>query len=153
IMMEILVKWNSSKGLPKQTSGGISAREFLREILGRKWQENGPVRIAVERLERSDPGLYVTDSGRKLPRPLAAVIHGRHIKNVRLLGFRGNAHGDLHVDNIMVPVLLNDPPSAADFEKFVLIDLSTFSSSRLIAVDPAYLLLSIIAQQLQDLSP
>lgn len=152
IMMQILVKWNSSKGLPKQTPGGISAREFLREILGRKWQKNGPVRIAVERLERSSPDLYIADSGRELPRPLAAVINGRYIKNTRLLGFRGNAHGDLHVDNIMVPVLVNDPPSVADFEKFVLIDLSTFSGSWLIAVDPAYLLLSIIAQQLPELS-
>jgi hypothetical protein len=152
IMMQILVKWNRRKVKPKRIPGGLAAKDFLREILGSRCEPGGSVHTAVGRLEASDPSLYLTNSGQELPRPLAAVILGEQFENVRLFGFRGNAHGDLHVDNILVPILVNAPPSVSDFEKFILIDLSTFSDNRLLAVDPAHLLLSIIARRLPDLS-
>jgi hypothetical protein len=153
IVPQILVKWNSGKVQPRRTSGGMAARDFLREILGHRYEAGGSVYAAITRLETAMPDLYTTDSGQKLPRPLAAVITGENVEDIRLSGFRGNAHGDLHVDNILVPILVNAPPAASDFEKFILIDLSTFEDNRLLAVDPTHLLLSIIARRLQDLSP
>ena len=151
IMPRILEKWNNVQGNPRLESGGMQAQEFLQEILGHRCGQGGSIRLAVERLEGSTPDLYTTNSGQRLPRPLAAVISGENIANVRLPGFRGNAHGDLHTDNILIPVPVNAPPSVAHFEKFLLIDLSTFRADRLLAVDPAHLFLSITSRGLPSL--
>jgi hypothetical protein len=151
IMPRILEKWNNVRGNPRLEPGGMQAQEFLQEILGRRCGQGGSISLTVERLEASIPDLYTTNSGQRLPRPLAAVISGENIANVRLPGFRGNAHGDLHTDNILIPVPVNVPPSVAHFEKFLLIDLSTFRADRLLAVDPAHLFLSITSRRLPSL--
>src|SRR5262249_61542875 len=78
-----------------------------------------------------------------LPNPLAAATSGEWIRGMSVVGFRGNSHGDLHADNILVPQPQQGSPSDDQFRRYVLVDLSTFSSKGLITVDPAHLLLSI----------
>jgi hypothetical protein len=151
VVTSTLMEWNNVehtvRGLPEE----LSAVEFLREILGRRCEPGGPIRAAADRLGVSSSESYLFP-GQLLPNPLAAATTGQWIKGMSVLGFRGNAHGDLHTDNILVPQPNNATLSAANFERYILIDLSTFSDRRLILVDPAHLLLSIIARRLPDVS-
>ena len=147
ILPRILQKWNRVPRTLRQEHGGISVRDFLQEIIGARCDFGKPIRLAVEAIEREFPDVYLTKTGKEFPRPLAAVISGQGMENVSLPGLRGNGHGDLHVDNILIPTPSKDAkPTAKDFKKFVLIDLSTFHDNRLLAVDPTHLLLSIIAR-------
>jgi hypothetical protein len=147
ILPQILQKWNNVDRTLRQERGEISVQGFLQEILGTRCDHGKPIRFAVEAIEREFPDFYRTRTGTDLPRPLAAVLSGQGIENISLPGFRGNGHGDLHLDNIFIPTPGKDAaPSAKDFREFVLIDLSTFDDNRLLAVDPAHLLLSIVAR-------
>ena len=135
IMPRILEKWNNVQGNPRLEPGGMQAQEFLQEFLARCGKA---VLFAWQSKDLKPPfrtfTLQIRGSG----------YHGRWrqlfleriIASVRLPGFRGNTHGDLHTDNILIPVPVNAPPSVAHFEKFLLIDLSTFRADRLLAVDP-----------------
>jgi hypothetical protein len=147
ILPQILQKWNDVPRSLRQEHGRISAQEFLQEILGARCDNGKPIRLTAEAIEREFPDVYLTEAGTELPRPLAAVLAGEGIENISLPGIRGNGHGDLHLDNIFIPTPNKDAaPSATDFKEFVLIDLSTFGDNRLLAVDPAHLLLSIVAR-------
>lgn len=131
IIPEVLQTWNEQDQLPERTPGGMTAQDFLREVLRHHWEEGGPVRKALDEIE--------------------STISGPGIENIRLSGLRGNAHGDLHLDNIIIPIPVNSKPTKADFKDFILIDLSTYRKDRLLAVDPAHLVLSIIARQLPSI--
>jgi hypothetical protein len=147
ILPQILQRWNDVDRTLRQERGEIGAQAFLQEILGTRCDRGKPIRLAVEAIERRFPDVYLTEAGTELPSPLAAVLSGQGIENISLPGFRGNAHGDLHLDNIFIPTPgKGAAPSAKDFRGFVLIDLSTFDDNRLLAVDPAHLLLSIVAR-------
>lgn len=152
VVASTLVEWNNvehtSRGLPDE----LTAVKFLREIVGKRCEPGGPIRAAADRLGVSSSEAYLTILSPLLPNPLAAVTTGEWIEGMSVLGFRGNAHGDLHTDNILVPQPHNASFSTADFERYILIDLSTFSDKRLILVDPAHLLLSIIARRLPEMS-
>ncbi|MEV4139397.1 hypothetical protein AB0J72_45455 [Dactylosporangium sp. NPDC049742] len=61
--------------------------------------------------------------------------------------FLGNAHGDLHVGNILFP----QQPEQHGYAKFRLIDLSMFRTDASLARDPVHLLLSLVALYLPRL--
>lgn len=148
VVKSTLLEWNRVRHEVIGTRVDVSAIEFLREILGRRWEPGGTVHAAAHRLGVSCEEAFMQGPTKLLRNPLAAVTSGEWIDGISVLGFRGNAHGDLHADNILVPRPHDGRPSAAHFGRYLLIDLSTFRSSRLIAVDPAYLLMSIIARRL-----
>jgi hypothetical protein len=148
IVTSTFVEWNDVEG---EQSNDLSAVDFLREILGNRCEPGGSIRAAAEKLGVSCSEPFLTGSrGEPLSNPLAAATSGQWINEMSVLGFRGNSHGDLHADNILIPWRQQDNPSVADFERYVLIDLSTFSNRGLIAVDPAHLMLSIIARRLKE---
>jgi hypothetical protein len=152
ILPQILRTWNNVDRTLEQERGEINARDYLQEILGTRCNDGRPIRLAVEAIERECPDFYLTKSGAQLPKPLPAVLDGQGVENVYLPGLRGNGHGDLHVDNILIPTPgKGATPTAKDFRNFVLIDLSTFDDNRLLAVDPTHLLLSIVARSLSSI--
>ncbi|GHF46538.1 hypothetical protein [Streptomyces griseosporeus] len=118
--------------------------EFVRGLLGARADDGSALRSWA----RSCFGTAVTgeewvtfpDSAHPLPNPLA--LHGGSTLDRYTLRFvpRGQAHGDLHPGNIMVPV--REDASAEDFW---LIDLSRFSETAALARDPAHLLVCLIA--------
>lgn len=150
IVTSTLVEWNDVRHEDEQSNDDLPAVDFLREILGDRCESGGSIRAAAEKLDVSCSESFFHGSRGLLPNPLAAATSGEWIGEISVLGFRGNSHGDLHADNILIPRPQQGNPSAADFERYVLIDLSTFSSRGLIAVDPAHLLLSIIARRLKE---
>jgi len=150
IVTSTFVEWNDVIHEDEQPND-LPAVDFLREILGDRCESGGSIRAAAEKLDVSCSEAFFNGSrGGLLPNPLAAATSGQWINEMSVLGFRGNSHGDLHADNILIPWPQQGNPSAADFARYVLIDLSTFSSRGLIVVDPAHLLLSIIARRLKE---
>ncbi|MEV6637357.1 FxSxx-COOH system tetratricopeptide repeat protein [Actinoplanes sp. NPDC051470] len=59
----------------------------------------------------------------------------------------GASHGDLHLENVLVPVERDQPQA----ENFRLVDLSTFEADAPLSRDPVTLMLSVIAQTVDEL--
>ncbi|RZU76031.1 ATP/maltotriose-dependent transcriptional regulator MalT [Micromonospora kangleipakensis] len=78
-----------------------------------------------------------------LPNPLALTSAAGPSTKGPLACLAGRTHGDLHVDNILVPTIDGIPRPAA----FRLIDLATFDNAAPITRDPATLLVSILATE------
>jgi hypothetical protein len=148
IIKSTLAKWNDAKNVGGQSNDDLPAVDFLREILGDRCEQGGPIRAVADKLgtSYSTPFLQGPQWGVK-SNPLAAATRlDESINEMSVIGFRGNSHGDLHPDNILIPLPhQGNAPSVAEFEHYVLVDLSKFRSNGLLAVDPAHLLLSIIA--------
>lgn len=156
IISSTVDKWNSGKDQYRQSDGELNAKAFLQEIVGGKCDPGGSILLAADELKipTSEPCLSIF--GQLLPNPLAMMqgqTQGDWLEDIHVAGLRGNAHGDLHPDNILIPQVRGADASPDLFDEYVLIDLSTFSNERLIAVDPAHLLLAIIARSLTGLPP
>jgi hypothetical protein len=153
IVTSTLVEWNEVEHEDEQSNDDQSAVGFLHEIFGDSCEPGGSIHAAAKKLNVSCSEAFFHGSRKEpLPNPLATATSGKWIEEMSVLGLRGNSHGDLHADNILIPLPQQGNPSAADFERYRLIDLSTFRSGGLKAVDPAHLLLSIIARRLGDVS-
>jgi hypothetical protein len=154
IVSSILGEWNERDTTLKSTNREFTAGDFIREIVGDGCEPGGSIRLTAERL-----GVVASEStlpDRLLPNPIAAATRersqGRAIDDILISGIRGNAHGDLHPDNILLPLpLTGESPSSELLDGFVLIDLTTYSNERLLSVDPVYLLLSIVARRLTEI--
>lgn len=138
IMPEILAKWNTR--IKRPPDEGLAARDLLRIILGERCDKNGFIRKKIDGLKPPENLLW----------PLAAVESGEMIAHIRLTGICGNSHGDLHPDNILIPAHGDTKLPDYDFDKFILIDLSTFADDRPLAVDAAHVLMSIVARKLHQ---
>lgn len=143
IMPQILIEWNKESPLPIHDRDEMTAQKFLREVLGTRCDPDGHLHGAIKAL---------TESEQDLRWPLAAVTSGEGLSQVKMKGLRGNAHGDLHPDNVFFLLPNGVKPSVQDYKNFKLIDLTTFKKTRLLAVDPAHLTMSIIARLLPGLS-
>ena len=153
IVHHLLQTWNKPDRSLELERGEIAAHAFLKEVLGGRCDEGGNIRNEIEAIERKFPDFYRVTLGTELPKPLEAVLSGEGLQNIWLPGVRGNGHGDLHLDNILIPTPeKGSEPTIKEFNRFMLIDLSTFDDNRLLAVDPAHLLLSIVAVELKGLS-
>ena len=154
VTKSILVKWNESGDVSDNDIEGLAPTDFIREIVGDKCAEGGPIHDVARTLGLLSAPAFDAQNGQKLPNPFKAATVGSGLAGVAVHGIRGNAHGDLHPENILVrrPAAQKRPP-ARFFEDYILIDLSTFSSNRLLAVDPVHLTMSAIALWLKDLSP
>ena len=153
IIRSTLLNWNDVRHRVNGPHIDLPASDFLSEILGDRCQPGGSISTAAERLgvRPADAFLQGSKEG-LLPNPIHAATTGRWIADRSLFGFRGNAHGDLHADNILIPQPCDGKFSTDHFKRYVLIDLSTFGEQRLLAVDPAHLLLSVVARRLDDVT-
>jgi hypothetical protein len=153
IVTSTLVKWNEDGNEDGQSDEDLPAVTFLHEILGDRCDEGGPIHAAADRLgiSWSEPFLQGPE-GQLKSNPLAVASgFDAWVNEMSVTGYRGNSHGDLHADNILIPLPHpGSSPSDAEFKRYMLVDLTTFNSNGLLAVDPAHLLLSIIARGLKD---
>ena len=152
VVKSTLLDWNNVKRKVSGARADTSATEFLYEILGGRCEPGETIHVAAQGLGASFTEAYISGPEKLLPNPLAAATTSMWVAGKNVFGFRGNAHGDLHADNILVPQPHEGRPSVAHFRRYILIDLSTFSNRRLVAADPAFLLMSIIARRLGDIS-
>ncbi|MFC7760844.1 hypothetical protein ACFQY4_24580 [Catellatospora bangladeshensis] len=83
-----------------------------------------------------------------LANPLRLVTDPAMTAGRRIVAVTGKAHGDLHTENVLVPVR---PVVAPD--GFRLIDLMKYGSGAPLTRDPAHLVLYIVARSLAGLDP
>lgn len=147
IVSSVLIDWQENWGTPQGRS--VGAHEILRSIAGGKCQPN-------RSLDRICRGLGLADADRisrggpEFGNVFRAVSQGTGFTDFRTAGIRGNGHGDLHPGNILVPTVRSVRPLEQS-RRYFLIDLSSFDSSRFLAIDPVHLVLSFANERLGKL--
>ncbi|WP_256804849.1 TIR domain-containing protein [Frankia sp. ACN10a] len=119
-------------------------------ILGRQLGDRLAPGSRLHRLAAAHPGPTITVEAEDhpLPNPFALVLDSSRTAGLRLPTFVGRAHGDLHVENILIPTDLRDANAA-----FQLIDLSRYAADAVLTRDPTHLVLHVLARTLVELSP
>ncbi|WP_219463142.1 hypothetical protein [Nonomuraea rhizosphaerae] len=149
IMSSILRDWNTP---PWPKIERTTPLAFLSEHLGTRLDKKGPVEALAQALHGasdrdSAPAWIRSALGITMPNIVVWLRDASQWATVtpgHLLALKGRAHGDLHLDN----VLLNMRPQA-DPASYRLIDLSFYGASEPLSRDPVHLMLSCM---LDDLS-
>lgn len=151
IVSSVLADWNPAPEVVSKTPV-----EFLLEHLGERLAAGGPFDGLLGELTYTS-GLDGTGHPRWVRTPwqrtapnIAAWIRDPDWggdAGQRILAFYGKAHGDLHPDNIVLPV---GPQPEVD--KFQLIDLSAYSAAAPLSRDPGHLLLSCIIVEVSEMT-
>jgi hypothetical protein len=123
----------------------LSVAEYLRLHLGDRLTPGGALHHLAAGL--TGPSIEVPGEHAPLPNPFALAAGPGPDPDRRVPALVGKAHGDLHVENILVPV--RPALSAAGYR---LIDLSKYSSQAPLARDPVHLVLHLAARTLPELS-
>ena len=131
----LLEDWTGSKYVPRE----MTLSELLETEL-----RGGTDEWAVP----ADVRWIMTDDDGALPNPLALLDGPGLCASLPEPWLVGHTHGDLHVENILVPVI--DDVVRAD--RYRLIDLSAFDPAAPLTRDLATLLVSILAHQVGTLS-
>ncbi|WP_261571215.1 toll/interleukin-1 receptor domain-containing protein, partial [Frankia gtarii] len=141
VVRSVLGEWAGPTRLPPMDVPAI-----LRRQLGDRLAPGSP----LHRLAAAHPGPTVTTEGEDhpLPNPFALVRDAGRSAGVWLPTFVGRAHGDLHVENILIPTAWRDAGAA-----FQLIDLSRYAPDAVLTRDPTHLVLHVLARMLVELSP
>ncbi|MEV7081947.1 hypothetical protein AB0N88_25980 [Streptomyces sp. NPDC093516] len=141
VVSGLLTEWNGP-ALRQAVPEPVTVSDFLRRELGTVWTGGGSLHAFGRDLgvfAPSPPWLY--SYGKAVPNPYL-MVEGTSPAlpdpTVRVL--RGLGHGDLHLDNVLVP--RNEKVPQAD--AYRLIDLCTFSRDADLARDAATLLLSAL---------
>ncbi|MFI7500962.1 NACHT domain-containing protein [Streptomyces sp. NPDC049687] len=139
----LLTEWNDGLGGVRPEMD--SATELLRGELGALVSGGGSALAYGSRVEGLAPNTaWIDIDGADLPNPLALATGGTGLPDPALPVIRGRAHGDLHLNNIMVPHR-GGRPRHQDFQ---LIDPATYSETAPLARDVVMLLLSALAPQI-----
>jgi hypothetical protein len=149
IVRSVLADWNTGARGAGLGLAQVSPGEFLTRLLAHRlepahrltrWLGEQP---GVSRAN----GLYLTIPAfeQTLVNPVALLRNRDAIGRLRVPLTTGLAHGDLHLDNIIVPRRPGDPAA------FRLIDLTTFDEAAPLARDPMHLLLSACGPHLPRL--
>jgi hypothetical protein len=149
IVRSVLAGWNTGERGAGLGMTQVSPGEFLTRLLAHRLE---PVHRLSRWLDEQPgisraPGLYLTIPAfeQTLVNPVALLRDRHAIGRLRVPLTTGFAHGDLHVDNIIVPSVPGDPAA------FRLIDLTTFDEAAPLARDPMHLLLSVCGLHLPGL--
>ena len=151
VVSSVLADWNPAPDVVNKTPV-----EFLLEHLGGRLAAGGPFDSLLGELTYTS-GLdgtghpyWVRTPRQRIVPNIAAWIRdpdwggaaGEHI-----LALYGKAHGDLHPDNIMLPV-----GAQPEVDKYQLIDLSGYSAAAPLSRDPVHLLLSCIITEVSEMT-
>lgn len=141
IAQALLEEWDPDPSVERMTS-----QDCVLAQLGRRGEPGGALdRWATALGEAAgESTLRFETKGPALPNPLTWLADTRADQEV--LVHLGRAHGDLHLDNIFLP--LGPPPVPEDF---TLIDLSEFSERAPLCRDVPHLLLATIGRHLDDI--
>ncbi|SNY25367.1 hypothetical protein [Paractinoplanes atraurantiacus] len=123
-----------------------TAAAYLRDLLGDRLKAGSEL---IESAARAgiDPGtewIASSHGKRPLPNPLRLALDDSLAGPRQAMIVRGRAHGDLNVQNILLPA---DPAS------YQLVDLGEFDTAAPLARDPMHLLLSIVAKWIARVDP
>jgi len=144
----VLHEWNDAPAFRS-----LTVAEFMRWHVRHKLDPGGSLSgwIAAELGEAAlvaDALVFAADDrARPVPNPVRLCWDAGPAQE-RVNAIVGNAHGDLHLENVLVPVDGIPRP-----DQFRLIDLSAFDGAAPLTRDPANLLLSEIARVLPGLRP
>ncbi|MEV4364566.1 hypothetical protein [Nonomuraea sp. NPDC049625] len=120
----------------------MTASAYLRLVLGDRLAPGRNLsRWAAEHGVPATVGWVSDGEGGQVRNPLALASDDG---SKQLLVQRGNAHGDLNANNILV--------RKGDPQSFKLIDFASFANDAPLARDPVYLLLSLAREWLSDLA-
>ena len=103
--------------------------------------------VSFDPLPTPAVGWIRTSEDGVLPNPVALATAAGLSAKTDLACITGRIHGDLHIDNILVPSIDGIPRPAA----FRLIDLATFDDAAPITRDPATLLVSILSTEVSKM--
>ncbi|MER7444912.1 hypothetical protein [Micromonospora avicenniae] len=150
IVGSILTEWNAAPGTNRQNPVTL-----FRDCLGTRTVEGGPVdqlaqQIVYGTAADSLPGWVRSRSGAVVPNVIAwarSEVWAENLADDHVMVVVGHAHGDLHVDNVLVPQKPKPDPA-----RYRLIDLAAYSSVAPLARDPAHLLLSILLSDVAEIS-
>jgi hypothetical protein len=149
ITRSVLADWNTAPDHGTLRLAHVSPGEFLTRTLAHRLQPGHALTrwLAGQPDISHAPGLYLAMQRFEyaLVNPMALVRNRDVVARLRVPMTTGLAHGDLHIDNIIVPRLPGDPTA------FRLIDLTTFDEAAPLARDPMHLLLSVCGLHLSAL--
>ncbi len=140
IVRGVLADWQGKPGLQRTSVTGL-----LDLHLGARLKPGGPLDNLAQKLTATT--LRIPGEPDPLPNPFALALDTRLTQDIPVRALVGKAHGDLHTENILVPVR-----DSVDASPFRLIDLAKYDSSAPLTRDPVHLLLYIIARAMPDLS-
>ncbi|MGW3147200.1 hypothetical protein ACWDG1_21460 [Streptomyces sp. NPDC001177] len=144
----LLTGWN--QGIQGGTAVPATAAEVLAGELGALLSEAGSARAYGARIAALAPApTWIEVDGLVLPNPLAMAAGSEGIPVVKVGVVRGRAHGDLHLQNVMVPYR----HGRVRYADFRLIDLATFAEDAPLSRDIATLLLSALAPKVREKLP
>ncbi len=141
IIRSVLDGWVGRAQLPS-----MDVPDILRHQLGHRLAPGGALLRAAD--AHRGPTIHVEDEDDPLPNPFALVLDTDGPGLARLPTFIGRAHGDLHVENVLVPAALQDVAGS-----YRLIDLARYRADAVLTWDPTHLVLHVLARTLVDLSP
>lgn len=141
----ILTEWNATAKTPER----MRSSAFLRQEL-----EKGVLSGSLDALRRhatvpGPPGPWFDAGGRRLPNPYLMVEGHPELADPELSVLPGLAHGDLHLDNVVVPLRGGAPMGDA----YRLIDLGAFREDATLSCDVAMLLLSALEPVVREPLP
>ncbi|MEU0378602.1 hypothetical protein ABZ093_15085 [Streptomyces cyaneofuscatus] len=146
----ILSDWNPTPTEIRR----MSTRDFVLDHVGTRIDQGGPVAKMAEQLvyEPADEQvpLWVTfATGGVVPNIVAWLEHRvwDGLENDHVLAILGRAHGDLHADNILLPM-----SPVVDASAYRLIDLSGYRSDAPLSRDLTHLTLALILRELPELT-
>ncbi|MFF8930713.1 hypothetical protein ACF1AO_25935 [Streptomyces longwoodensis] len=153
VVRGLLADWNEA-GLEKAVPEQLTVSRFLTRALGDVWTGGGSLQAFGRSLgvfAPSSPWLY--SDGMRLPNPYL-LVQGGHPAHAdpAVPVLHGLGHGDLHLDNILVP----SREKVVQPQEYRLIDLCTFSKRADVGGDVATLLLSALVPHVnhpQELPP
>ncbi|MFE7838458.1 hypothetical protein ACFU53_21085 [Streptomyces sp. NPDC057474] len=129
----------------------VRVSDFLRADLDDAWTSGGTIQTWGRDLHLLDPSPpWIYSDGLPLPNPYLMVFGGHPglpDPEVRILP--GRNHGDLHLDNILVPSREGEPRP----DEYRLIDVCTFSESSALGIDIATLLLASLVPYVKEPLP
>jgi hypothetical protein len=143
----LLSEWNDGPvHTRRETMDG-----FLRHQLGPAALANGSVRRWADSTGLADnrtQWIRTAADGAVWPNPVTMVFGDSPVAGRPIDCLTGYGHGDLHLDNILLPVGRDGQPDPA---RFAMIDLATYSPAAPLSADVVYLMLSAIAVRLPQL--
>jgi hypothetical protein len=147
VVNSLLTEWS-----PKVTVAETSVGEYLERELDRVREGGASPNRWTGNLRALNAGAawIATDEdgdNHPLPNPMLMAAEPSPAARQRLDFAAGNAHGDLHLQNVLVPLTGVEPRP----HEFRLVDLSEFATDAPLTRDPAMLMLSVIAQELSRL--
>jgi hypothetical protein len=142
----LLEEWNTSAQPPTKA---VTISTYLKMELVALDEDESVMRWgnAMGLLDAGcDPITTAEDSGsRPMPNPYL-LVSGQASASEALIDFLyGRSHGDLHMDNVLVP---RGPSGRPQPKEFHLIDLSAYSQSASLTRDPVMLMLSVVSKDL-----